>query len=315
MNIAIYGKTIDRNNLIYIKQLFKKLEEIKAKLFIYKPFFNFLSSTIKIDPTTHTFTKHEDIFPTGFVQKETGQSRQSGLISKKVNQKADFLFSIGGDGTLLDTITLVRNSGIPIVGINTGRLGFLSSISKENLEFTVDEIKNGNFTLDKRTLLRLETNNNLFGNFNYALNELTIHKQDSSSMIIIRVYVNEEYLNSYWADGLIVATSTGSTAYSLSCGGPIITPDSGNFIINPVAPHNLSVRPIVIPDNNTIKLKVEGRNERFLVSLDSRSETIDSSTELLICKETFKINLVRLHNQNFLTTLRNKLMWGLDKRN
>ncbi|MFH1319783.1 MAG: NAD kinase [Bacteroidota bacterium] len=314
MNIAIYGKVISSSDLIYIKQLLRKLDEVKAKLSIYKPFFDFLSSKIKIHSSTPTFTKFDENFFTRSDTKKTGQSKQSGQTSKDANQKPDFLFSIGGDGTLLDTITLVRDSGIPIVGINTGRLGFLSSISKENLEFAVDEIKNGNFTLDKRTLLRLKTDNNLFGDFNYALNELTIHKQDSSSMIIIRVYVNEEYLNSYWADGLIVATSTGSTAYSLSCGGPIITPDSGNFIINPVAPHNLNVRPIVIPDNNVIKLKVEGRHERFLVSLDSRSETIDSSTELLVCKEIFKINLLRLHNQNFLTTLRNKLMWGLDIR-
>ena len=308
MEIAIYGKAFSNANTTYIQQLFNKLEEVQAKLLIYKPFLDFLNSKIKFNIPFSAFTKHEEI-----------------------NQKADFLFSIGGDGTLLDTITLIRDSGIPIMGINTGRLGFLSSISKEEIEPAIDEIVKGNFSLDKRTLLRLETSNNVFGDLNYALNEITIHKKAPSSMITIHASMNEEPLNSYWADGLIIATPTGSTAYSLSCGGPVITPDSENFIITPVAPHNFNIRPIVIPDRNIIKLKVGGKratilaplnkelhdsaSNPFLVSLDSRSETVDSSIELTIRKEDFKINLLRLHDQNFLTTLRNKLMWGLDKRN
>ena len=306
MRIAIYGKAFRDSNATYIQQLFSKLEEVEAKLLIYKPFLDFLSSKIKFDTTVPTYTKHEEI-----------------------NQNADFLFSVGGDGTLLDTITLIRDSGIPIMGINTGRLGFLSSISKEEIGYAIDEIIKGNFSLDKRTLLRLETSNNVFGDLNYSLNEITIHKKAPSSMITIHASMNDEHLNSYWADGLIIATPAGSTAYSLSCGGPVITPDSENFIITPVAPHNFNIRPIVIPDINVIKLKVGGKKggsstlsgshdsayNHCLVSLDSRSETIDSSIELTIRKEDFKINLLRLHNQNFLTTLRNKLMWGLDKRN
>ena len=250
--------------------------------------------------------------------KERNISISSGNVFSSyedLKDQADFLISIGGDGTYLNTIALVRDSGIPIVGINTGTLGFLSNIPKDEIEFAIDEIIKGNYTLDKRTLLKLETDENLFGDLNYALNELTIHKQDSSSMITTQVYLNEVFLNSYWSDGLIIATPTGSTAYSLSCGGPIITPGSGNFIITPVAPHNLNVRPVVIPDDNTITVKVEGRNERFLISLDSRSETIDQSVKLKIRKQDFHVNLLRLNNQNFPSTLRNKLMWGLDKRN
>ena len=303
MKIAIYGKQFGNSNLIYIQRLFRKLEDVKATLLIYKPFFDFLNSKIKFNNPFSVFTKYEEI-----------------------NQKADFLFSVGGDGTLLDTITLIRDSGIPVMGINTGRLGFLSGISKEEIEPAIDEIVKGNFSLDKRTLLRLETKNNLFGNLNYALNEITVQKKQPSSMITIQASMNEEYLNSYWADGLIIATPTGSTAYSLSCGGPVITPDSENFIITPIAPHNFNIRPIIIPDTNVIKLKIGGKSAEYadpqgsvlihcLVSLDSRSETIDPSVELTIRKEDFKINLLRLHNQNFLSTLRNKLMWGLDKRN
>jgi NAD+ kinase len=225
------------------------------------------------------------------------------------------MISIGGDGTFLDSITFIRDSGMPVVGINAGTLGFLSNISKDEIDYAIDEIIAGNFTLDKRAMLSIETKMNLFEDANVALNDLTIHKYDSSSMITIHVYLNDEFLNSYWSDGLIISTPTGSTAYSLSCGGPIITPGSGNFVINPVAPHNLNVRPVVIPDDNIITIKVEGRSGKFLVSLDSKSETVSDSTTLSIKKADFHLNLIRLNSQNFLSTLRNKLMWGLDKRN
>jgi NAD+ kinase len=292
MKFAIFGKTCSEENTKYIKALFTKLESEKLGYLIYNEFFELLKERNISISSGNVFSSYEDL-----------------------KDQADFLISIGGDGTYLNTIALVRDSGIPIVGINTGTLGFLSNIPKDEIEFAIDEIIKGNYTLDKRTLLKLETDENLFGDLNYALNELTIHKQDSSSMITTQVYLDEVFLNSYWSDGLIIATPTGSTAYSLSCGGPIITPGSGNFIITPVAPHNLNVRPVVIPDDNTITVKVEGRNERFLISLDSRSETIDQSVKLKIRKQDFHVNLLRLNNQNFPSTLRNKLMWGLDKRN
>ena len=209
----------------------------------------------------------------------------------------------------------MQDSGIPVLGVNVGRLGFLTAIGTENISDSIDALVKGHFSLDKRRLLRLESNRNLFGGVNYALNELTIHKKDSSSMIIINTYLNGEYLNSYWADGLIIATPTGSTGYSMSCGGPIVAPYSGNFVITPIAPHNLNVRPIVVSDENVISLEVLGRSQYFLASLDSRSVTIDSAISLAVRREDFTMNLVRLGSSNFLDTLRKKLNWGLDTRN
>jgi NAD+ kinase len=232
-----------------------------------------------------------------------------------IKGKADFLFSIGGDGTLLDTITMVGDSGIPIIGINMGRMGFLSSIAKSEILPALDEIMDNMYTIDQRTLLRLETPNHLFGEFNYALNDVTVYKTTSISLLTIKTYINNEFLNTYWADGLIVATPTGSTAYSLSCTGPILTPDSANFVITPIASHNLTVRPIVIPDNSQISLLVESRQSECFVGLDSRIEKIDSTIRLDISKENFKINLLRLSNKFFFKTIREKLKWGLDLRN
>ena len=216
---------------------------------------------------------------------------------------------------MLDTVTLVQNTGIPVLGVNTGRLGFLSSVSLEEIAHAIDCLNKGHVILDKRSLLRLETNLTIFADINYALNELTIHKKDSSSMINIHTYLNGEYLTTYWADGLIISTPTGSTGYSLSCGGPIVAPQSENFVITPIAPHNLNVRPIVVSNNNIISLEVEGRSQYFLASLDSRSVTIDSSIQFAVRKEDFTFNIIRIDNQNFLQTLRNKLMWGMDSRN
>lgn len=292
MKFAIYGKVITDVNIPYLIQLKDKIVKENIECCVYESF------------AEHLYKKNIE-FPSG----------KFFVGNKDLPQDTDCMISIGGDGTFLETIAFIRNSNIPVVGINAGNLGFLSYISKDEIESAIDEIINGNYTLEKRSLLKLETENKIFGEFNYALNDLTIHKHGSSSMITTQVYLNDEYLNSYWSDGLIIATPTGSTAYSLSCGGPIITPDSGNFIINPVAPHNLNVRPVVIPDTNVISIKVKGRNEKYLVSLDSRYETVDLETKLVIRKEDFQINLLRLNNQNFLTTLRNKLMWGLDKRN
>jgi NAD+ kinase len=223
--------------------------------------------------------------------------------------------SLGGDGTMLDTITFVGNSNIPIIGINLGRLGFLAAISEDEVDSALSSLVQGSYAIEKRSLLHLDANIPLFGNAPFGLNEFTIHRKDSSSMIKIHTYLNGEFLNTYWADGLIVATPTGSTGYSLSCGGPVVFPQASNFIITPVAPHNLNLRSIVVPDDGVISFEVEGRSDTFLCTLDSRSETITSDTQLAIRKENFSISLVRPHDHNFLKTIRQKLYWGIDKRN
>ncbi len=235
--------------------------------------------------------------------------------ANEINEPVNFLLSIGGDGTLLDTITAVGDSKLPIVGLNTGRMGFLAYNAKDEISSMLDKLQNGEYKLQRRSLLCAETKGNLFGDFNFALNELTIHKKDSSSMMTVNTYIDGECLNSYWSDGLIIATPTGSTAYSLSCGGPIVLPGSKNFIINPIAPHNLTARPVVIPDNVKIKLKVEGRDPEFLATLDSRTVTISNSSEIHVKKAPFYINLVQFESQNFLNTLRKKMHWGNDVRN
>jgi NAD+ kinase len=292
MKIAIFGKRLNVENIIFFQTLLDKLKEYNADVFIFEKFYLRIKDKINITSSIETFTTNSDLAG-----------------------KVDFLFSFGGDGTLLDTITLVRDSGIPIMGINMGRLGFLASIKKDLIAQAIDDLFAGRYTLDKRTLLRIETNNNCFGDVNFALNELTIHKKDPFSMVTIDVYVNGVFLNSYWGDGLIVATPTGSTAYSLSTGGPILSPDTNNFIINPIATHNLTVRPIVIPDSSEIKIKIKEKDKKFFISLDSRSETIDSQTEIVIKKESFYIFLVKMKEESFFQTIREKLLWGLDIRN
>ncbi len=292
MKIAIYGRSGSTSVVPYVDLLIAELKKNGIEPLLYQPFYNYLKHNSTIALTKNTFTSHDEL-----------------------KGNVDFLFTLGGDGTMLDTISLVRDSGIPIVGINTGRLGFLATISKDDIAKCVETILQGRYDIDQRSLIRLETNTPIFGEVNYALNEITIHKKDSSTMIIIHTYLNGEYLNSYWADGIIISTPTGSTGYSLSCGGPIIVPQSENFVITPIAPHNLNVRPIVVSDKYVISLEVEGRSQYFLASLDSRSVTIDSSIQLAARKEDFMANIVRFHNENFLGTLRNKLMWGLDVRN
>jgi NAD+ kinase len=225
------------------------------------------------------------------------------------------MISLGGDGTMLDTVTMVRDSGIPVLGINYGRLGFLANIGKEEIQGVIETIAERKYVLDKRTLIHLEANIPLFGKSPYALNEFTIHKKDSSPMIKIHTYLNGEFLNTYWSDGIIVATPTGSTGYSLSCGGPVVFPDSSSFVITPVSPHNLNIRPIIVPDNNIISFELEGRTDGFICTLDSRKEIIGKEVQLAVKKENFDINLIRLNENNFLQTLRSKLSWGLDKRN
>ena len=235
--------------------------------------------------------------------------------SEDLDDSIDCLISLGGDGTMLDAVTLVKEKNIPLLGINFGRLGFLASISREDLAIAVDALVNHTFLIDKRTLIHLDSNMPLFMDAPFALNEFAIYKRDTSPMIKIHTYMNGEFLNTYWADGLIVATPTGSTGYNLSCNGPIVFPDSSSLVITPVAPHNLNVRSIVIPDNNVISFEVEGRADQFICAMDARREIVPKTVQLAIRKENFGVNLVRLNENTFLSTLRTKLTWGLDKRN
>ncbi len=235
--------------------------------------------------------------------------------SSELDASIDCLISLGGDGTMLDSVVLVSDKNIPILGINFGRLGFLASIGKEELNLAVDALINETYVVDKRTLIHLDASIPLFGNAPFALNEFAIHKRDISPMVKIHTYLNGEFLNTYWSDGLIVSSPTGSTGYNMSCNGPIVFPESSSFVITPVAPHNLNVRPIIVPDSNIISFEVEGRSDQIICALDARREIVDKDIQLAIKKERFTVSLIRLNENNFLSTLRAKLMWGLDKRN
>lgn len=292
MQVAVYGRRIEPENIPLVQKFFDMLTDCGFKVAVHFRYREQLQGKIALSGKISTFRDYDD-----------------------VKNNFDYMISLGGDGTLLDTLTLVRNSNIPILGINTGRLGFLSSTGKEDMQDAVDALKNKTYKVDKRTLLHLDSNKSLFGGVNYALNEFSIHKRDTSAMITIHTYINGELLNSYWADGLIIATPTGSTGYSLSCGGPIIFPTSENFVITPVAPHNLNVRPIIVSSDSVLSFEVEGRSENFLCTLDSRYETIDSSFQLAVRKEDFTISLLRIKDDNYLNTIRSKLGWGLDQRN
>jgi NAD+ kinase len=292
MKIAIYSRGIENNQLQDIERLLIELEQHKVEPVFFQDFFNLFYSAIKIPVHYSTFTSSEDLDPS-----------------------IDCMISLGGDGTLLDTVTLVKDSGIPVLGINYGRLGFLASIGKEELSVALNALVQRKYVLDKRTLLHLDSDLSLFDSKPYALNEFTLHKKDTSPMIKIHTYLNGEFLNTYWADGLIVATPTGSTGYSLSCNGPVVFPDSASFVITPIAPHNLNIRPLIVPDNTIVSFEVEGRADGFICTLDSRKELVAKEIQLAIKKENFGINLIRLNENNFLQTLRNKLSWGLDKRN
>ena len=292
MNLAIYGRTFSQHKSNDVQAIFDVITKSGADCIIYEPYLGHLKKELKLKTDFKTFNSRHDL-----------------------KGHADFLLSIGGDGTLLDTVSLIHDSLIPVIGINIGRLGFLSSVFVEELAHTLECLAKRHYVLDPRSLLRLETSNNLFGENNIALNDLVIQNKQSSSMMTIDAYLNGEYLNSYWADGLIISTPTGSTGYSLSCGGPIMMPQAESFIITPIAPHNLNVRPVIVSDKNVISLEVKGRSENFLATLDSRSETFDKTVQLAVKKEDFPFNLVRISNENFLTTLRKKLNWGLDKRN
>jgi len=227
---------------------------------------------------------------------------------------ADVLICVGGDGTILDTLSIVRDTGVPILALNTGRLGFLADVQLENLQHALDDIEKGNYSIEQRSLLQLDSSHPLF-DYNFALNDFVIHKKETSSMIVVHAYLNGEFLNSYWSDGLIISTPTGSTGYSLSCGGPIIFPKSDSFVITPIAPHNLNVRPVVVSDDVVISFEIEGRASSYLASMDARSQSISGEVNMAIRKADHKLNLLRLSNIHFLDTLRSKLHWGFDRRN
>jgi NAD+ kinase len=292
MKVAIYSRVIEYEQQSGVQRLFDELIRQHLQPVIYQPFLEQIGSAFVLPSDIGSFRESSDL-----------------------DDSIEFLISLGGDGTLLDTVSLVRDKNIPVVGINFGRLGFLASIGKEELATAVTALANRTFVVDKRSLIHLDANRPLFGDVPYGLNEFAIHKTDTSPMIKIHTYLNGEFLNTYWADGLIVATPTGSTGYSLSCGGPVVFPESTSFVITPVAPHNLNVRPIVVPDNNIISFEVEGRAENFICVLDSRKEIVDKQVQLAVRSESFTLSLIRLNENNFLQTLRGKLSWGLDTRN
>lgn len=291
MRIAIYGRSLHEDQHDHLIKLLEAFLKAKAELRLYLPIAEALRSAGK-DIEVPVFSSQADLDP--------------GL---------DFFVTIGGDGTLLDAVSWVRNRGIPVLGINFGRLGFLTSVAPSRVKEAVDQLLRGQYTIEKRSMVRLHTDSGLFGKTNYALNEFAIHKKDIASMIKIKAYVNGELMNSYYADGLVVATPTGSTGYSISCGGPIILPESPVLVITPVAPHNLNVRPVVIADHANLAFEVEGMGDQFLASLDARTANISSNIRIEISRNPFDFLLVRLSDSTHLRTLRSKLLWGIDKRN
>jgi len=291
MNIALFGNRIEAKYQKDIQSLIELLHTKGCTIHIHHKLYTALEDTFDFEFDLHIFRERREIL------------------------SLDYFISIGGDGTFLDAVLLVGNAGIPILGINTGRLGFLSNTATEEIPYAVDCLMEKNYKTEKRSLLQMEQKEDLLGDDNFALNEISIMKRDSASMITVQVKLNGMHLNSYWADGLIISTATGSTAYSLSCGGPIVMPSSGSFVITPIAPHNLNVRPIVIDDSAELEISVEGRTESSLLALDSRSYTLKHRRIMQIKKAAHQIHLIQLPNSTFLSSLRNKLNWGFDKRN
>jgi len=296
MRIALFGRAPKTQNLPYIEVVLEKLIEEGVQIGVYRPLRDAVQQM-----------KEEDFTELEYVVYDNEEELD--------NFDPDFLISLGGDGTILDATVLIQSKDIPILGINMGRLGFLANVAKGNIESSLDALFTGRFQLDFRSLLQVRTSCGKLMKPNIALNEITLARKESTSMITVHTYLNGNYLNSYWADGLIVSTPTGSTGYSLSCGGPIIMPNSDNFVLTPIAPHNLTMRPFVINDSNTLRMQVESRENEFLASLDSRIHSFTTETELLIQKADFRIALVQTELQDFPSTMRNKLSWGRDHRN
>lgn len=291
MTIGIYARPLKADAMQSLLELLAELSRNQVEILIFQPLYDSLTN---LQPYQHC---------------------RPFIDAASLCEEADCLITVGGDGTLLDAVNLISGCDIPVLGLNFGRLGFLASVNKQGIRQAIEQLVHGNYSLDKRSMVELHADRDLFQGVHQALNEFAIHKRDSSSMITIHAYLNGDYLNTYWADGLIVATPTGSTGYSMSCGGPIILPQNKNFIVTPVAPHNLNVRPVIVPDDVVISFEIEHRESNFLISLDSRTEVIDSTVQLAIRKADRGFNLIRLQHENYLTTLRNKLMWGIDRRN
>ncbi len=294
MKVAIYGQYYQNSTEPIINDIFDFFNKKKVEMVIEAHFLAMLNEKKIVENTYNTFSTHTEL-----------------------DNSFDMLISIGGDGTILRAATLVRDSGIPILGINAGRLGFLATVQKENIAAFMQFVIDKKYTISRRALLSLSCTptNEAIEEINFAMNEITVSRKDTTSMITIDTYLNGEFLNSYWADGLIISTPTGSTGYSLSCGGPILTPDVKSLVITPIAPHNLTARPLVVPDETEIRLKVSGREENYLVSLDSRVTSVKNESILILKKTPFQINMVEIPQETFLNTLRNKLLWGQDKRN
>lgn len=292
MKIAIYSRGIDDEQLEDVKIFFAELENYNLKCIVYKSLFLQLKEALNLPANTPVFSTTEEL-----------------------DKDVEFMIGLGGDGTLLDTVTLIKDKPIAIMGINFGRLGFLASIGRDNLKTAIKSLVSRTYISEKRSLIHLEADLPLFGDIPFALNEFAVLKRDTASMLKIHTYINGEFLNTYWADGLIVATPTGSTGYSLSCGGPIVFPDCENFIITPVAPHHLNVRSLVINNDSIISFEIEGRTDNIICALDSRREVVSKNVSLAVRKEKFSINLIRLSENNFLHTIQTKLIWGLDRRN
>jgi len=292
MKVLFFARKVSESNYAPIGEVFAKFEQAGIEITIYETLLNQLHGFVPLPPANILSTT-EPLEENSF----------------------DYLIVLGGDGSILDATVLVKASGIPIMGINLGRLGFLASIEKSMIDEVIKAMLHGTLAIEERTMLSITSNFPIFDDANFALNDFTILKRDTSSMINIHTFVNGAYLTTYWADGLILATPTGSTAYSLSCGGPIMFPSSDSFVITPVAPHNLNVRPLIVPDSAVISFQVEGRSDNFLCTMDTRMEMITSAHEIAIKKNDFSIKLARLTNSSFLRGLREKLAWGKDKRN
>ena len=293
MKVAIYGQYYKPGDKEYLEELFQILEKNAIEFVIEQNYFLGLQKEINLE-NTQTFSSY-----------------------KELNASFNFMLTVGGDGTILRAVTFIRNSNIPIVGINTGRLGFLATVQKDEINYAIEQLLKQNYKIKERSLLSVSTLPKIksLKLLNFALNEVSVSRKNTASMITIKTLIDDEYLTSYWSDGLIISTPTGSTGYSLSCGGPIITPQAKSFALTPIAPHNLNARPLVIPDDTIVKLKISGREDEFFLSLDSRITSVNCNTEVCIQKADFNLRMIQINNQTFIKTLREKLLWGQDTRN
>jgi NAD+ kinase len=292
MNVAVYGKQFSADFSPYIIELFDQLSGYGTKVQVYEPFLKFLQDEINCHPQ-HVYTYSN---------------------ARELDEKTDFMFSVGGDGTFLEAVPLIKIHNVPLIGLNSGRLGFLANIAKNDISRAVQSIFKGEYKINPRTLLEVETHPQNLEFFNCALNDITIQKTDNT-LINVKMFINDEFVTTYWTDGVIIATPTGSTAYSLSVGGPIVSPNTNNFIISPIASHNLSVRPLVVSDDVNIELEVTSRNKQFIITVDNRNKILESGTRIKLAKSDFCVSLLDFKENTYFKTLRSKLMWGADKRN